>query len=156
MICNTYADHVSRHLLDADNDWNVLYSEKMIKDNLDVPDGVALSNNGEWLAVSNNHDSHQVFIYSLTADTVHRVGILNNVNCPHGITFANDDRTILVADASIPFIHVFESNNGDWSGKRDLTTSKRVMSDDAYILSRYDHNEGGPKGLKVLGDIVIK
>ena len=153
-VCNSYANHVSRHLLDADNDWNVLYSEKMINDDLDVPDGVALSNNREWLAVT-NHDSHQVFIYSLTADTVHRVGILNNINCPHGLMFANDDRAILVADAGIPFIHVFESNDGDWRGERDLSTSKRVMSDDAYILSRINHTEGGPKGLKVLDDIVI-
>ena len=60
-VCNNYANFISRHLLDRDDDWNVFYSEKLPFE-FDVPDGIALSNNRDWIAIS-NHFAHQANVY---------------------------------------------------------------------------------------------
>lgn len=147
-VCNTYANHVSRHLLDRDSGWNAVHSEKIIED-LGIPDGVALSNNREWMAIS-NHASHQIFIFRLTAEmslsSASPYGVLNNVNAPHGIAFANDDRAMLAADGGLPYIHVYESDkSGDWGGERWPIASKRVMSDEVFNHGRQNHISGGAK-----------
>jgi hypothetical protein len=85
-------------------------------------------------------------------------GVLTGANYPHGLRFSADDRHVFVADAGLPFLHVFASVDGDWSGTRQPSHSSRVMSDVQFVRGKYNPQEGGPKGLDLIhedGVVVI-
>jgi hypothetical protein len=117
---------------------------------LDLPDGIAMSTGGRWLAVS-NHNTHDVLVFE--AATVHRdadpVGVLRGVSYPHGIRFAHGDRVLLVADAGGPYVDVFARAGDSWAVASYPTTSIRVMDDQTFAAGHLDPQEGGPKGLDV-------
>jgi hypothetical protein len=117
---------------------------------LDLPDGIAMSTDGRWLAVS-NHNTHDVLVFE--AATLHRdadpVGVLRGVSYPHGIRFAHGDRVLLVADAGAPYVDVFARAGDSWAVASYPTTSIRVMDDQTFASGHRDPQEGGPKGLDV-------
>ena len=148
LVCHNWANTVTRHMLDADG--MLAAGEVVVRKWLDLPDGVAISRDGRWLAVS-NHNSHSVLIYdrsNLNAQA-DPVGILRGVHYPHGLRFAADDRRLLVADAGAPHIRVFVSSEGDWHGVGYPTATIQVMDDHTFALGRHDPQEGGPKGIDV-------
>ena len=63
---------------------------------LDVPDGVAVSANGRWLAVS-NHEVGVVFVYDYEqlGEDAEPVAVLRGATYPHGVRFTHDDRVIV-------------------------------------------------------------
>ncbi len=153
IVCNNYAHYVSRHLVDRRNSYAPIASEIIIRDGLDVPDGVMISPSGRWIAVS-NHGHARVVIYRNDGElgpASHPQAVLKGVNYPHGVRFAADERTILVADAGQPFVRVYRSD-GEWAGEHEPDTSIRVVSDESFTRGAYNHYEGGPKGLDVTQD----
>jgi hypothetical protein len=151
LVCNNYADNVSRHVVDTRNGYRVVRSEVMLAAGLDIPDGVAVSADHRWLAIS-NHNTHRVLLFrnrpTLCAAAA-AVGALGPAGYPHGLCFTPDGHHLLVADAGAPSIHVFTSDDADWSGLREPASTMRVMDDDCFLLGRYNPQEGGPKGLDV-------
>ena len=67
VICNNYANNVSRHLVDDRDRCRVLGSEVLLAAGLDIPDGVSVSRDRRWLAVS-NHNSHSVLLFRCSPD----------------------------------------------------------------------------------------
>lgn len=151
-VCNNYAHDVTRYVLDARQDWSIIDQERLLAAGLDIPDGVAVSEGGSWIAVS-NHNQHAVFLYryddQLSVDTSPH-GVLRGVNYPHGLAFADGDRRLVVADAGLPNLHVFEAPDRDWSGVRIPARIDRVMEEEAFHRGRYNPQEGGPKGLEIV------
>ena len=153
LVCNNYAHNVSRHLLDSNDAYATIWSEILLTDGLNVPDGVTHSRSGRWIAISNHYD-HSVFIYDaggLGRDSK-PVGVLRGVAYPHGLRFTPDERAMLVADAGAPVVHIFGSPSGDWRGTRQPDASIEVVPADVFKRGNVNPENGGPKGLELLDD----
>jgi len=151
IVCNNYADNVSRHLVDARDGYRVLSSEVLAQWGLEIPDGAAISADREWLAIS-NHNTHSVFVHRFTehlGPDTGPYGVLENVNYPHGLCFTADGSHLLVADAGAPYVHVFARGLDDWRGIRQPVSVIKVMDDQQYLDGRYNTQEGGPKGIDI-------
>ena len=149
LICNNYADTISRHVLDRNGDCSILESEVLLKKWLNLPDGVCASRDGRWIAVS-NHNSNGVLLYdrsqALNEDSS-PVGVLRGVAYPHGLRFSADNQHLFVADAGAPFLHVYACGTEGWHGTRMPAMSIRVMDEQAFRSGRKNPQEGGPKGI---------
>ena len=153
IVCNNYIHHVSRHLVDKRNGYAPVASEVLIHDGLTIPDGIAHSPSGRWIAVS-NHGHHNVLIFRNDGDlgpSSRPHAVLSGINYAHGLSFANDGRSLVVADAGAPLVHLFKSD-GEWTGERQPDLSIRVLSDETFIKGRSDPASGGPKGIDVARD----
>ena len=158
LVCDNDGSTLTRFVLDTYDGCAVLDSEILLRKRLNIPDSVTLSPSGEWLAIS-NHWSNEVFVYRYDDrlgpdDEPH--GVLEGPNFPHGLRFSSDSRHIVVADSGLPYVHTYESERGDWSGRRQPVSSVRVMDDDEYLAGKYNFQEGGPKGLEFVdGDRAV-
>lgn len=152
LVCNNYVDYVTRHLLDQRDGYAVLASEILLDEGLTVPDGVAQSPSGEWIAVS-NHDHQNVFLFrndERLGRTSEPQGVLSGLCYPHGLRFSGDGRTLLVADAGAPLVRIYRSEDGDWSGPRAPSEAIRVLDDAAFRRGSHTPREGGPKGIELI------
>lgn len=149
LICNNSGNTVTRHGLDRRAGYAIDQGRVLVQKWLDIPDGVSVSRDRGWMAVS-NHNTHNVLMYespgTVSADA-DPDGILRGVHCPHGLRFSADGTRIFVADAGAPYIHVYASPDGDWRGVRSPATSFRVMDEAQFRRGRHNRQEGGPKGL---------
>jgi hypothetical protein len=156
-VCNNYAHDVTRYVLDGRQDWSIVDRERLLADQLEIPDGVAVSENGKWIAVS-NHNRHAVYLYryddGLAVDSPPS-GVLHGVNYPHGLVFADGDRHLIVADAGLPNLYTFETSDGDWSGERIPWQIDRVMGEEMFHRGRYNPQEGGPKGVEAVAERIV-
>ena len=150
LVCNNYTHHVSRHVLDPQAGYRVVANSVVLRRSLRIPDGIALSHDGEWIAVS-SHGTHDVKMFS-TGGKLRPwsapAGTLRQANYPHGLRFSSDDQHVLVADAGAPVIHVYHRGLG-WGGKRSPERSVVVLDEEAFARGRYNEQEGGPKGIDI-------
>lgn len=154
VICNNYANNVSRHLLDERNNFAPQGSCRLLAKGLDVPDGISHSHSGEWLAVS-NHRKNAVFIFgndSSLDEESEPIGKLRGMSYPHGLRFSRDDRYIFVADAGAPIVHVYKMDHRRWSGKHFPAYELRAMDNEVFLRGHVNPQEGGPKGLDLTSD----
>ena len=154
LVCNNYADQVTRHLLDQRDGYAVVASGILIDKGIQIPDGVARSRSGQWIAIS-NYDHQEVFLFrnndSLNGAAAPQ-GVLIGVQCPHGMKFSADGKVLLVADAGAPFIQIFRSEDGDWTGEHAPSGAIRAVGDLAFARGNYCEGEGGPKGIDLSRD----
>ncbi len=150
LICNNYVNSVTRHQLDFAAGYSTKKSEVLLKKCLDVPDGICVSREMQWIAVS-NHDSHTVLLYennpTLNGSSLPD-GILRSTYYPHGVRFTSDGRFILVADAGSPYVNIYEKDL-DWRGVRNPLLSFRVLSHEDYLRGRHTPEDGGAKGIDI-------
>lgn len=151
LVCNSYAHRVTRHRLDWSQGCSLTSSEILLEKWLDIPDGVSVSGDRQWLAVS-NHNAHNVLLYrdpqSLNPGSAPD-GVLRSVLYPHGVRFSADGRHIIVADAGTPYVHVYANDGAGWQGVRNPVASVRVMDQSVYLRGRNNPQEGGPKGIDI-------
>lgn len=151
LVCNNFSNDITKHVLRSDPKLSSGHSEVLIKKWLDIPDGICISDNREWIAVS-NHNTHSVLLFrnspSLSAGR-DPIGILQEINYPHGLRFTRDNRFILVASAGSPYVKVYERSDADWSGTHKPSLSVRVMTDSEFSRNRLNRQEGGPKGIDI-------
>ena len=84
LICNNYANYVTRHRLDLNAECSSDDGEVLLRRWIDIPDGICVSKDRKWIAVS-NHGSHAVLIYEnnpLLNDRSKPVGILRRRRLP--------------------------------------------------------------------------
>jgi hypothetical protein len=150
LVCNNWANTITRHRLDAGG--AVAEEEVWLRRNLDLPDGVAVSGDGRWVAVS-NHNEQVVLVYDRSEDVGpdarDPVGVLRGSRYPHGLRFTADGRHLLVADAGTPFVHVHRAGADGWSVAGYPVAAIRVLDDDTFAAGHGRPDEGGPKGLDV-------
>lgn len=154
LVCNNHVDQVIRILLDQRDDYAVIASEVLVDKGLDVPDGVAHSASGRWIAIS-NHDRHCVLVFRNDKDLGRGSkpqAVLRGVECPHGLRFTAHDRLLVVADAGKPLVHLFRSDDGDWTGERAPDVSLNVFGNRAMSGANQIVGESGPKGVDVSED----
>jgi len=154
LVCDNHKSFVSRHVIDLDHRFLWPRNQMLLKAGLHVPDGIALSSDKRWIAVS-NHATHQIFIYDRNRQLDFQSvpdGMCEGVLYPHGLRFAPDGRALYVADAGQPYVHRFVASGGDWAGNRISDAKARVMDDVTFQNGRSSPQEGGPKGLDVTAD----
>jgi hypothetical protein len=117
---------------------------------LDLPDGIATSEDGRWLAIS-NHNTHDVLVFeAATLDPdADPVAVLRGMAYPHGLRFASGDRVLVVADAGAPYVDVFARTGDSWATAAYPSMSLRVVDDETFVRGHNTPREGGPKGLDV-------
>jgi DNA-binding beta-propeller fold protein YncE len=150
LVCNNYTHRVTQHVVDPEAGYKVRKNSVLMERSLDIPDGIAVSRDERWIAVS-NHGTHEVMLFDAAAPLgpyTEPVGVLTDVDYPHGLRFSPDDRHLLVADAGAPLIRVYERGDG-WSGTRDPVRSVTVLDDETFSRGRANPMEGGPKGLDI-------
>jgi DNA-binding beta-propeller fold protein YncE len=151
LICNNSGNTITRHTL-HDDPLAVTTSDVLLHRWLDVPDGVAVSADDQWIAVS-NHSTHTVMLYERSS-SLHESsdpdGILRGASYPHGLRFSADARHLFVADAGRPYVHVYARDGEAWRGVQHPAASLRVMDDDVFQLGlRTGPEHGGPKGIDI-------
>jgi len=126
---------------------------------IEVPDGVAHSPDGRWFAVS-DHDNGRVLVYDahggdeFLAELEHRA-----LAVPHGLVFAADGRTVLVADAGGPDLFGFVAAE-DERGWRAATAHHVQAAVPREVFDRVQAEtpapvrglEGGAKGIDLAPD----
>lgn len=150
LICNNYVHTVTKHRLDlggADSIKNNVLLDKW----LDIPDSICVSEDRQWIAVS-NHNSHAIFLYennpTLDASRLPD-GILRSYY-PHGVRFTSDDQFILSASAGSPYINVYEKGVVPWRGVRTPLTSFRVLNKEDFTRGQDGRRaDGGAKGIDI-------
>lgn len=154
LVCNNYRHYVSRHIIHRQNGFKVISGLRLFKQGLKVPDGIAVSTDGELVAVS-NHDRKRVDVFrngtgsGTQSSPVFSLGV---PHYPHGVRFAMEDRLLLVADAGAPFVHLYVRDGTSWKAASGPVASIRVMDDHSFQRGRNNPEEGGPKGLDILAD----
>jgi hypothetical protein len=137
--------------LDCDAGRAIRSSEVLLQKYLNIPDGVSVSPDRRWIAVS-NHTTHNVLLYenspALNADA-EPDGILRRVHYPHGLRFSADGRHLFVADAGAPYLHIYAQHPDQWRGVRHPIATVRIMDDEVFGRGRHNPEEGGPKGLDI-------
>ena len=116
LICNNFANRVTRHSLDRESH-TIVGGEVLLQKWLDIPDGVSVSNDRQWIAIS-NHSTHNVLLFAYSdslGQDADPDGILRGLHYPHGVRFSPDDRHIFVADAGAPYVHVDARDGLGWA-----------------------------------------
>jgi len=150
LVCNDQWHFVTAHTVDINEHPKLINEGKLIEEALEIPDGIALSPDRRWIAIS-NHVSGEVLIYPNTRGLDKRtppVARLGGIICPHGIDFDNDGN-IYVADASSPYLHLFERPSSGWRSITKPNLSVRLMDNDSFYAGRYSTREGGIKGIGI-------
>jgi hypothetical protein len=148
LVCNNHWNAVTAHRVSLGTSLEIQHEGVLIENRLKIPDGVSISRDGAWIAISNHVDG-EVLLYANTPRLERRTppaASLRGIVCPHGLRFTPDGR-LLVADAASQYLHVFEGKNGSWNDAERPAESVRVVDDDTFYLGRYDSREGGIKGL---------
>lgn len=150
LTCNNYSHRVTRHLVDPAESYRLVDKEVFLRRGLIIPDGIALSHDGRWLAVS-SHGTHDVKLYS-TSGALGRetepAAALTGAGYPHGLQFSADDAHVLVADAGSQVVNVY-ARGTDWAGEHTPVHSVEVIDGEAFARGRRNIEEGGPKGLAI-------
>jgi hypothetical protein len=151
LICNNYSNCVTKHLLDFTEGCAVKSNEILLRKWLDTPDGICVSNDLRWIAISNNN-AQSVLIYE-NKPSINELsdpdGMLRSVYCPHGLKFTSDGRFIFVADAGAPYVHIYAKRDSSWRGVFNPLASFRIMNIDDFVRGRHDPQNGGPKGIDI-------
>lgn len=154
LICNNLVHRVTRHVLGGRGGIRVKSNEVLLAKGLNIPDGVAISHDRRWIAIS-NHETHSVFLFENVAGLNRNSEpscVLQDMEYPHGVRFTPDDRHVVVADAGAPYVNVYAKGDGNWRGTVDPIAKYRVMDEETFARGRYNPQEGGPKGIDIEND----
>lgn len=160
LVCNNYICTVVSFVVDLADKVSVKNKGLTVKRGLIIPDGVNVSPNRKWVAVS-SHKTNEVLIYRLTpvlnwmltpfSSILNRltkpVGRLKGLSYPHGLQFSKDGCKIFVADAGEPYINIYQSSDGNWDNHFVPVKKVKVLDDITFGKESNNPQEGGIKGL---------
>lgn len=150
LVCNNFWNFLSAHRVRLGDGVGIAHQPPLRDFRLRIPDGIAVSRDRAWIAVSNHVDG-EVLVYrneERLADAVGPAAVLRGSVCPHGLGFTRDG-DLLVADAASQFLHVYRRSGTEWSGVCDPERSIRMLDDETFLDGRYDTREGGIKGVEI-------
>jgi len=157
LVCNNSGHSVTGHLVNRGAGCSVTSGKLLLTKWLSLPDGLCVSRDRQWLAVS-NHNTHGVLLYERSRALDEHAkpdGVLRGAYFPHGLRFSSDGRFLFVADAGAPFVHVYASEGQGWRGTRSPVASFRVMEESVFLRGRQNPQEGGPKGIDIDGGMNV-
>lgn len=151
LVCNNSGNNVTRHVIDPNAGCSVISSAVLLKKWVNLPDGICVSNDRKWIAIS-NHNTHGVLLYEWSGSLNEQSppdGVLRGAYFPHGLRFSADGGYIFVADAGAPFVHVYAHGGAGWRGAWNPAASVRIMDEQLFLRGRDNPQEGGPKGIDI-------
>jgi sugar lactone lactonase YvrE len=151
LVCNNGGNTVTSHSLEPAS-LGVSASNVLLRRWLGTPDGIAISPDDRWMAVS-NHQARTVMLYdrsrALDEDS-DPDGILRGALAPHGVCFSADGGHLFVADAAQPFLHVYARVGRTWGGVQQPAASLHVIDEETFRIGlRIGPEHGGPKGVDI-------
>lgn len=150
LVCNNHWHFISLHEITLGKKARIRNDGVLIQNSLKLPDGLSISHDQRWIAVSNHVDG-EILIYANNAQLnkiTPPVAFLKGAVCPHGLRFTSNG-LVLVADAASQYLHVFNNNDGTWDGEYYPQKSLRMMDDETFYNGRYASREGGLKGIDI-------
>lgn len=151
LIGHRFEGILTRHVLHADGSggFAVTANEVLLREGIVVVDGVTVSPDGAWLALSNPmHLTVELYERgSAPSDAPRPRCILRGASYPHGVRFSADSRHLFVADGSSPHVYVHRREGDTWRGVRHPVASVRVFDDEVFRRGRRNARDGGPKGI---------
>ena len=157
LVCNNSGHNVTQHIVDIGQGFRVIAGRPLLTKGFKVPDGVAFCPETHWLAISNHHEN-AVYLYRhdgfLAADA-EPDGVLLNAGYPHGLRFVSGGRYLFVADAGGRDVKVYDREDADWSGEHHPIDAFQTVPEGAFLLANENPEEGGSKGIEILGDTGI-
>jgi DNA-binding beta-propeller fold protein YncE len=154
LVCNNYSHKISRHVIPLKSRFKFVKNSIFLEKGLNIPDGIAINKDKSRLAIS-DHNTNRVLIFNLMKGISPRseyIGELKDAGYPHGVRFSDDSKKIFIADAGAPYINVYQSKNGDWSGNSYPSKKLICMTGDDFLKWHTNPQEGGPKGLDISAD----
>jgi hypothetical protein len=152
LVCNNTGRTVTSHVVDRAADPLVVSSNSvLLRRWLELPDGVTVSADCRWMAVS-DHRRQVVMVYDRSSgldESSPPCAVLRGAFYPHGLRFAPDGGHLFVADSGSPHVQVFARVGELWEGAQYPAFSLRVMSDEVFRRGRHNPQEGGPKGIDI-------
>lgn len=151
LVCNNNRHAVTSHIVDLRDGVKITNEGIRIEHSLCFPDGVSISPDGKWIAIS-NHDFSQVSIFENTPGLNKKsppATVFDGPVCPHGIRFSPDGKTLYVADAATKYLYIFESKDGNWGSAENSCRSVQVVDDQTFYYGKYGLREGGVKGIDI-------
>jgi len=149
LICNNYGHTVTTAYVFMKPRCMVLGHHVLLEKALEIPDGVCVSSDQKWIAIS-NHIPSKLLIYP-NRPTLHRrsdpVAVLHGMDCPHGVRFFENDQKIIVVDSADPTLCIYATGDQGWKGDYYPVRTLRILDDITFQLGRYNVEEGGPKGI---------
>lgn len=149
LVCSNSGNHVTSHILDGADNFNVIGGAILLENKIQTPDGVAFSPDRRWIAVS-NHTNHSVYIYENVKSlnpASEPCAVLPGITYPHGITFTGCAQFLFVTAAGAPFIYGYHNPSGEWHGEYQPFTKFKSLDDEAFKRGNYNEQEGGTKGI---------
>jgi WD40 repeat protein len=150
--CNNYLHTVTAHDIELGKRSKAREERTLIRRGLSIPDGICISPDHQWIAIS-NHSTGTVLLYrmdsALNPDTKPH-HMLHGIVCPHGIRFSADDSTLYVIDSASPYLHIFKQQEGQWTTIQKPTNSICMLDTETFERGRYNAQEGGLKGMDIL------
>jgi hypothetical protein len=154
LACNNYIDTVTSHIVTLGEKVTVENEGVLIRKNLAIPDGICLSPDNQWLAVS-NHSHGTVLMYRFD-ENLHKNsdpdGVLEGIVCPHAIRFSQDGKMVLVADSASAYMHLYHRRGDGWTETQKPEKTIRILEDDVFKAGRANAQEGGLKGTDIVHD----
>ena len=151
IVCNNYLHTVISFTVDLTDNVKIKNKGVLIKRGLSTPDGVCVSPNKKWVAIS-NHDKSEVRIYKLTP-VLNRFsdadGKLVGTAHPHGIRFSECGDKLFVANASGQHLQVYQNQNDSWKGIFEPIRTVKIVDDDVFAKADDQPEEGGVKGIEI-------
>lgn len=148
-VCNNLRHTISTHVITVKDDISIKNEGILIENSLRFPDGLSVSPDRQWVAIS-NHDYGQVVIFKnepgLNKKTAPSV-VMKGPVCPHGIRFSEDGGKLYVSDAATQYLFIYRSEDGKWDKAEDSVQTVKVVDDEAFYLGKTGFNEGGVKGI---------
>jgi len=151
LVCNNDLHSIVSFEIDISDRIRIKNKGVLIKRGLNLPDGISISQNKKWIAVS-NHNTGTVLIYRLslflnryTAPSAE----LTDIAYPHGLRFSTEGQMIFVADAGSQYLHIFECNDNNWNKNHKPRQSVKLVENVIFAKGRVNPQEGGIKGVDI-------
>jgi sugar lactone lactonase YvrE len=149
-VCSDQWNFITSHVITLDKSAGIVNEGIRIQNTLQIPDGISVSPDRQWIAVS-NHVQGNIQLFRNSPDLNRQTppaAILEGSVCPHGVSF-DGDGNVYVADAASPYIHRYQKPRSDWGEEEALVDSFRLLSNEDFYKGRYAGREGGIKGIHV-------
>ena len=149
-VSNDQWHFVSAHQISLASSIAIEHEGVLLENGLQIPDGVSISADHRWIAVSNNTDGEVLLYENLPGlnRTTPPVAKLQGVVCPHGLDW-DGEGNLFVADAASPYLHVFDKPAEGWEGQTVSSRPILLMDRNVFYKGRFASREGGIKGLHV-------
>ncbi|MDA0349740.1 MAG: hypothetical protein O3C43_21940 [Verrucomicrobia bacterium] len=150
IVCSDQWNFVTSHRIILGESLKIVNEGILIENELKIPDGIDVSPDHEWLAIS-NHVHGEVLIFKNNSELNRKtepVARLRGTVCPHGVHF-DKKGNLYTVDAASPYLTVYQKPIDGWRGSKDPSFSVCMMNNDTFYTGRYDAREGGIKGIHI-------